>query len=139
MVGAGVVGCAVARELAGNDLRVALVEARADVGDGTSKANTAILHTGFDAVARLARVAARPARARAARRRTPRRSGIPVERTGAILVAWTEEEAALLPGLLAKARANGYERLQPARRGGGGGRRSPRSSPGALGGLARPR
>ena len=31
-------------------LRVALIEARGDVGDGTSKANTAILHTGFDAM-----------------------------------------------------------------------------------------
>ena len=50
VVGAGVVGCAVARELAGHSLRVALVEASGDVGDGTSKANTAILHTGFDAV-----------------------------------------------------------------------------------------
>ena len=46
---AGIVGAAIARELAGTRLRVALVEARADVGDGTSKANTAILHTGFDA------------------------------------------------------------------------------------------
>ena len=38
-----------ARELAGHEVSAALVEARADVGDGTSKANTAILHTGFDA------------------------------------------------------------------------------------------
>ena len=45
---------------------VALVEARGDVGDATSKANTAILHTGFDAVPGIARVAARRARLRAA-------------------------------------------------------------------------
>ena len=49
VVGAGVVGCAIARDLAATRLRVAMVEARDDVGDGTSKANTAILHTGFDA------------------------------------------------------------------------------------------
>ena len=50
VIGGGVVGCAVARELAGFDVSVALIEARGDVGDATSKANTAILHTGFDAV-----------------------------------------------------------------------------------------
>ena len=49
VVGAGVVGAAVARRLGRARLRVALVEAGPDVGAGTSKANTAILHTGFDA------------------------------------------------------------------------------------------
>jgi glycerol-3-phosphate dehydrogenase len=116
VVGAGLVGAAIARELAGTHLRVVLVEARDDVGDGTSKANTAILHTGFDAkpgtlesrlVARghhlLADYAAR--------------TGIPVERTGALLVAWTDEELAALPGLKEKAEANGYHacRLVEAR------------------------
>src|SRR5204863_4526194 len=49
IVGAGDVGSAIARELARFDLRIALIEAGPDVGAGTSKANTAILHTGFDA------------------------------------------------------------------------------------------
>lgn len=48
IIGAGVVGSAIAREFAKHDLSIALVDAAADVGDGTSKANTAILHTGFD-------------------------------------------------------------------------------------------
>ena len=49
IIGAGVVGAAIARELARYRLRCVLIEAAADVGTGTSKANTAILHTGFDA------------------------------------------------------------------------------------------
>jgi len=49
VVGGGIVGCAIARALAGTNLSVTLLEARDDVGDGTSKANTALLHTGFDA------------------------------------------------------------------------------------------
>ncbi len=136
VVGAGVVGCAVARELVGSDLRVALVEARADVGDGTSKANTAILHTGFDAVpgsleSRLVR------RGQSLLGAYAEAVGIPVERTGAILVAWTEEEAALLPGLLAKAQANGYEgcTLLGAAEVAAA---LPALSPGALGGLRVP-
>ena len=49
VIGAGVVGAAVARALSAFDLRTVLIEAGPDVGTGTSKANTAILHTGFDA------------------------------------------------------------------------------------------
>ncbi|MFF9156682.1 NAD(P)/FAD-dependent oxidoreductase [Streptomyces sp. NPDC014846] len=106
IVGAGVVGCAVARRLAHHPrLRVALVEAQDDVGQGTSKANTAILHTGFDATpgtleARLVREGHRLLGAYAAE------SGIPVERTGALLVAWDEEQLAALPRLAAKAERN---------------------------------
>ncbi|TMK71024.1 MAG: FAD-dependent oxidoreductase, partial [Actinobacteria bacterium] len=47
IVGAGDVGTAIARELARFELRIALIEAGPDVGAGTSKANTAILHTGY--------------------------------------------------------------------------------------------
>lgn len=109
VVGAGVVGTAIARELAGHHrLRVALVEASGDVGDGTSKANTAILHTGFDAVpgsleSRLVREGQRLLAAYAAE------SGIPVEPVGALLVAWDDEQLAALPGLLKKAERNGYD------------------------------
>jgi len=113
VVGAGVVGCAVARELAGREvdgrpLTVALLEARGDVGDATSKANTAILHTGFDATpgtleSRLVRRGYDLLSAYAGP------AGIPVERVGAILVAWDDEQLAALPKLLAKAVANGYD------------------------------
>ena len=49
VIGAGVVGAAIARELARYQLTVVLADAANDVGTGTTKANTAILHTGFDA------------------------------------------------------------------------------------------
>ncbi|HXG39974.1 MAG TPA: FAD-dependent oxidoreductase, partial [Candidatus Limnocylindrales bacterium] len=49
VVGGGVVGCAVLRELTRRGIRAILVEAEPDVGEGTSKANSAIVHTGFDA------------------------------------------------------------------------------------------
>ncbi|WP_318200160.1 FAD-dependent oxidoreductase [Streptomyces sp. SCL15-4] len=107
VVGAGVVGCAIARELARHPrLRIALIEAQDDVGQGTSKANTAILHTGFDATpgtleARLVHEGHTLLGAYAAR------TGIPVERTGALLVAWDAEQLAALPRLAEKAARNG--------------------------------
>jgi glycerol-3-phosphate dehydrogenase len=49
VIGAGVVGCAVTRALALAGARVGLLEQARDILDGASKANSAILHTGFDA------------------------------------------------------------------------------------------
>ncbi|HEX2863020.1 MAG TPA: NAD(P)/FAD-dependent oxidoreductase [Deinococcales bacterium] len=46
VVGGGVVGCAVARELSRYHLRVGLVEREVDVGFGTTKANSGIIHAG---------------------------------------------------------------------------------------------
>lgn len=47
IVGAGVVGCAIARELSRYRLDVVVLEKEADVGFGTSKANSGIVHSGF--------------------------------------------------------------------------------------------
>lgn len=49
VIGGGVVGCAIARELSRFDLSVVLIESSPDVATGTSKANSGILHAGFDA------------------------------------------------------------------------------------------
>ena len=92
-----------------------LIDAANDVGTGTSKANTAILHTGFDAVpgsleSRLLR------RGYALLGEYARRAGIPVERTGALLVAWTPEQEAELPAIEDKARRNGVTDAAPDRR-----------------------
>lgn len=49
IVGAGVVGCALAYHLSQKDLSLIVVDKNHDVGEGTSKANSAIIHTGYDA------------------------------------------------------------------------------------------
>ena len=108
IVGAGAVGCAVARELTRRGAHCVIVEAGSDVGAGTSKANTAIHHTGFDAnpgtvesrlVARGYRLLDQYAT----------RVGIPVAKLGALMVAWTPEQREALAGIQAKAVENGYE------------------------------
>ncbi|MBE6970658.1 MAG: NAD(P)/FAD-dependent oxidoreductase [Ruminococcaceae bacterium] len=50
IIGGGVVGCATARELSRYQLKTCLVEREEDVCTGTSKANSAIVHAGFDAL-----------------------------------------------------------------------------------------
>jgi glycerol-3-phosphate dehydrogenase len=106
VVGAGVVGCAVARHLARAGASVVVLDRAADVGDGTSKANTAILHSGFDTEpgsleSELVR------RGRALLADYAAAAGIAVEPIGALLVAWDDEQEARLPSLLDKAVANG--------------------------------
>lgn len=49
IIGAGVTGSAVARELSKKELRIAVLEKASDVCEGTSKANSGIVHGGFDA------------------------------------------------------------------------------------------
>jgi glycerol-3-phosphate dehydrogenase len=49
VIGAGVIGCGIARELARWRLKIAVVEAGSDVAAGASKANSGIVHAGHDA------------------------------------------------------------------------------------------
>lgn len=49
IIGGGVVGCGVARELARYNLSIVLLEKTEDISNGQSKANTAIVHGGYDA------------------------------------------------------------------------------------------
>ena len=50
VIGAGVSGSAVARELSRKERRIAVLEKACDVCEGTSKANSGIVHAGYDAV-----------------------------------------------------------------------------------------
>jgi glycerol-3-phosphate dehydrogenase len=49
IIGAGVIGCSVARELSKYKLKICVVEKGSDVATGTTKANSAIVHAGHDA------------------------------------------------------------------------------------------
>lgn len=49
VIGGGIVGTAVLRELSKYDLKCVLLEKEPDIAIGTTKANSAILHAGFDA------------------------------------------------------------------------------------------
>jgi glycerol-3-phosphate dehydrogenase len=108
IVGAGAVGCAVARELTLRGARCAIVEAAPDIGAGTSKANTAIHHTGFDA--KPGTIESRlVSRGYELLSEYAARVGIPVATLGALMVAWTPEQREALAGVREAAGENGYE------------------------------
>jgi glycerol-3-phosphate dehydrogenase len=111
VIGAGVVGAAIARELGRYDGSVALVDAAADVASATSKANTAILHTGFDAYPGTLE-SAMVSKGYHLLADYASQAGIAVEPLGALLVAWDEEQLAALDGIEDTARRNGYARTR---------------------------
>lgn len=106
IIGAGVVGCAMARRFTLDGARVVVLEKAAEVLDGASKANSAILHTGFDAPpgsVEQACVAAGYAEYLEIREGL----GLPILKTGAMVLAWTGAQLASLPALVEKAHRNG--------------------------------
>ncbi len=106
VVGGGVVGCAVARRFTLQGARVVLLEKGADILSGASKGNSAILHTGFDAPPGSLELACMQA-GYTEYLEIRDRLRLPLLESGAIVCAWSEEELAKLPGILAQAHGNG--------------------------------
>ena len=111
VIGAGVVGCALARAFTLAGARVVVLEKAADVLDGASKGNSAILHTGFDAPEGSLELAC-IREGYALYHEVRGRLGLPLVRAGAMVLAWSEEEVAGLPALIAQAEANGITDLE---------------------------
>ncbi len=112
VIGAGVVGCALARAFTLAGARVVVLEKAVDVLDGASKANSAILHTGFDAPEgslELACIREGYALYHAVRERL----GLPLVQAGAMVLAWSEDEVASLSALMDQAIANGVTDIHP--------------------------
>ena len=111
VIGAGVTGCAVARELARFALRIAVIDRESDVGEGTSKANSAIIHAGFDAVP-----GSEKARLNVLGNRMMDRISdeldIPFRRNGALVVCWDEAGEEKLRSLRERGEKNGVEGLR---------------------------
>ncbi|KGM32694.1 NAD(P)/FAD-dependent oxidoreductase, partial [Inquilinus limosus] len=106
VIGAGAVGCAVAQRFALNGARVLVLEKGADILSGASKANSAILHTGFDAPPGSLELDC-VRRGHAEYLALREEMNLPLLETGAIVVAWTEEEEARLGELERQAHLNG--------------------------------
>ena len=116
IIGAGISGSSVARELSRYKLKTVVIEAEEDVASGTTKANTAIVHAGYDAIpgslkARMNIIGSR------IYGRLCAELDVPYHRTGTLVVAVGEEQAPLLGELKGKGIANGVEGLELIDRG----------------------
>ncbi len=106
VIGCGVVGLAILRKFAMARVSCVGLEKGADILSGASKANSALLHTGFDAPAKSIELACMKAGYQeylAIRQKL----NLPLLETSAIVTAWNDDELHKLEGIEAKARANG--------------------------------
>lgn len=106
IVGAGVVGCAMARRFTLSGANVVILEKAADVLDGASKGNSAILHTGFDAPPGSLEQSC-VTRGYKEYFSVAEKLNLPILKSGALVLAWDQEQLAQLPELIEKARKNG--------------------------------
>jgi glycerol-3-phosphate dehydrogenase len=108
IIGAGVVGCAIAREFSRYDLKVVVLEADSDIGNGASKGNSAVLSTASDTPAgTLERQLVRRGHQRY-RTEAPA-LGLPIEDLGSLTVAWNATEAATVDTMHRDMVAEGFD------------------------------
>ena len=111
IVGAGIAGCACARELAAYDLDIVVVDAGYDVCCGATRANSGIVHAGYDP---------KPGTLKAKYNllgslryeQLSQELGFDYRRNGSLVVAFSDEEVPALEELLERGNANGVEGLR---------------------------
>lgn len=111
VIGGGIVGTAVLRELSKYDLKCILVEKEPDLAMGTTKANSAILHAGFDAPTGSLK-AITNVRGNQLYHELEKDLDLDIKWTGSMVAATTDEEMATLQELLERGKANGVEGLK---------------------------
>ena len=111
IIGAGVVGCAIARKLSQYKGKIAVMERAEDVADGASKANSGIVHAGFDAKpgTKKAYYNVKGAKMYA---RLAKELGVPYAPIGAMVLGFSQEDRETLEKLLAQGEKNGVEQLR---------------------------
>jgi L-2-hydroxyglutarate oxidase LhgO len=111
VVGAGVVGLAVARALALAGREVIVLEAAAGIGTETSSRNSEVIHAGiyYPSGSLMARFCVA---GRRALYRYGQQKGVPHRNCGKLIAATNAEEAAMLAGIKRRAEANGVEGMR---------------------------
>ena len=111
IIGGGIVGCALAEALQRIDGRWLLLEAGEDVASGASKANSGIVHAGFDA-ASGSKKAFYNVRGSEMYLSEAKRFGVPYRRNGSIVAAFDDHGKDVLGNLLLQGERNGVKGLR---------------------------
>lgn len=108
VVGAGIAGCTAARELARYDLSICVLEAGNDIACGATRANSAIVHAGFDPVPGTLKARFNVEGSKAYPRWCDE-LGVQFRRNGSMVLAFDGEGRLKLEELVRRADANGVE------------------------------
>ena len=111
IIGAGAVGCAIARELSRYSIRTLVLEKECDVAYGTSGRMSGVVHAGFNnkTGSLMAKLCVEGNRGFEA---ICRELDIPYKKTGKVLVAFDDADMKALEGIIERGKANGCEGLR---------------------------
>ncbi len=111
VIGAGVVGAMVARELSRYNLSVCILERAGDVSMGATRANSAIVHAGYDAKEGSLK-ALLNVRGSEMMERVAEELGVKYNRCGSLVVGFSDEDRETLEELRARGERNGVKGLR---------------------------
>ncbi len=111
IIGAGIVGGMIARELSKYKLNICILEKENDVAMGATKANSAIVHAGFDAKEGSLK-ARMNVKGSQMMEKICSELGVKYKRNGSLVIGFDEEDRASLEALCKRGIANGVENLK---------------------------
>lgn len=111
IIGAGVVGGMIARELSRYQLSVCILDKEHDVSMGASRANSAIVHAGFDAKEGSLK-AKFNVKGADMMRQVCEELGVPYINNGSLVVGFNDEDRKTLYNLLERGKVNGVKGLR---------------------------
>ena len=111
IIGAGICGASLAYELSKYDLKICVLEKAVDVAMGTTKANSAIVHAGYDPKpgTKMARLNVRGSNLI---REIAKKLSVPYAEIGSLVLAFNEEEMQTVQKLYDRGVTNGVEKLK---------------------------
>ncbi len=110
VIGAGVIGGAIARELMRFELSVCILEKENDVAMGATKANSAIVHAGFDAKEGSMK-AKMNVRGSKIMEQKAKELDVKYQNNGSLVIGYNEEDRKTLEELFTRGTKNGVEKL----------------------------
>ncbi len=111
IIGAGIIGAAIARELSKYNINIVILEKENDVSNGTSKANSAIVHGGYDPKCETL-MAKYNVRGNEMFEEICKELSVPYKNNGALVLAFEDEEVKILNSLLENGKRNGVKGLK---------------------------
>ena len=111
IIGAGITGCLLARALSRFHAQILVLEAGSDIAEGATKANSGIVHAGYDAKPG-SRKAFFNVQGASMYPDLCKSLGVPYQNCGALVIAFTPEEKNILADLLERGKNNGVKGMR---------------------------